>query len=188
MKLITLHHYPGSDSSPVEGISVFAGAQIQGQNLYLNFELKSETGYSLPEIFLDLPELSRVRKMELWKETCFEAFLPISGTEGYYEFNASLSGDWDLFAFDSYRSGMRRVELSGSSVPRLQFRESHPNEFRIGFILPLDELPSFQAIQRVGLTLVLKVGETFTYWALHHDGAKPDFHLRTSFSYDSIRN
>ena len=188
MKLVALHPYPSSDSTLLQGISVFAGAQIQGQSLHLVFELKCESENSLPEVFMNLPELTRVRKLELWKETCFESFLPISGTEGYYEFNASLSGDWDLYAFDSYRSGMSRVELSASSVPRLQFRERQPNGFRIGYILPLDELPFFKAIQSAGLTLVLKFGETPTYWALHHDGAKPDFHLRTSFSYDSIRN
>src|SRR5947207_206897 len=45
------------------------------------------------------------RAEELWRHTCFEAF--ISSGEAYYEFNFAPSMQWAAYWFSSYRNGMR---------------------------------------------------------------------------------
>jgi len=146
----------------------------------------------------DLPELRGLRAEGLWKGTCFEAFFGVAGSEAYYEFNGALNGDWDLYAFDSYRSGMRRVEVpavSGAEAgeaaptltsPTLTHRSSDP--LTVGFRIPAAMIGVPGQIDRVGLTVVWMTSNGPTYWALNHSGMKPDFHLRSSFTYDPIRN
>src|SRR5690242_3502117 len=52
------------------------------------------------------PVMASERSDELWRHTCFEAFVraPSSGT--YYEFNFSPSTQWAAYRFTGYRSGM----------------------------------------------------------------------------------
>ena len=52
------------------------------------------------------------RKDELWNTTCFEAFLRPQGSDVYFELNMSPSGDWAAYRFNSYRSGMRKADIS----------------------------------------------------------------------------
>jgi len=58
---------------------------------------------------------------ELWKHTCFEAFIacaaPVRSDE-YLELNFSPSTEWAVYSFESYRKGMTRVGLT--SRPRVE--------------------------------------------------------------------
>ena len=57
---------------------------------------------------LRLPPVSApVRADELWRHTCFEAFVQASPGASYYEFNFAPSTQWAAYEFDAYRSGMR---------------------------------------------------------------------------------
>src|SRR5205809_1153314 len=47
------------------------------------------------------------RSDELWRHTCFEAFVRASSANEYYEFNFAPSTQWATYRFSSYRSGMR---------------------------------------------------------------------------------
>jgi hypothetical protein len=40
------------------------------------------------------------RRDELWRHTCFEAFVSAREESGYYEFNFSPSGDWAAYRFE----------------------------------------------------------------------------------------
>src|SRR6185503_15229358 len=51
---------------------------------------------------------------ELWRHTCFEAFVLAPPDAAYYEFNFSPSTAWAAYGFSSYRSGMRIA----NEVPR----------------------------------------------------------------------
>src|SRR5580692_8689743 len=42
----------------------------------------------------------------LWKHTCFEAFMAVTGVPGYQELNFSPSQRWALYTFSAYREGM----------------------------------------------------------------------------------
>src|SRR5689334_8859994 len=50
------------------------------------------------------------RADELWKHTCFEAFIrPVSGDD-YFEFNFSPSTRWAAYGFSRTREGMHNTE------------------------------------------------------------------------------
>jgi len=124
----------------------------------------------------------RSRADELWRTTCFEAFVR-GRDEGYFEFNLSPSGQWAAYGFDAYREGMRSVdgvELSGGEPVR--------EEGRLGFSanLDLDRLGlSFESHWRLALSTVIEATDgTISYWALAHPSAKPDFHHPDSFVLD----
>src|SRR5262245_21576802 len=44
---------------------------------------------------------------ELWRQTCFEAFVCVPPGTDYYEFNFAPSTQWAAYRFTGYRSGMR---------------------------------------------------------------------------------
>src|SRR6476661_4368371 len=52
------------------------------------------------------PIMAAARSDELWRHTCFEAFVRASSRAEYYEFNFAPSTQWAAYRFSSYRSGM----------------------------------------------------------------------------------
>jgi len=145
------------------------------------------------------PPLSRRRRDELWKQTCLEIFIADVASEGYVEMNLAPSGDWNLYAFDSYRSGMRPLPYSpGDSADPLteagplvdSARSADGREWswrgslRASGKCIAPELTRFLKAPSLvlGATAVLEYNDgTREYWALDHCGEKPDFHLRKSF-------
>lgn len=186
--MAALHPYPGSETEESRRVRIEAGAVFDSDHLDLMFQVTGSGQAGLPEEFSNLPEFRGARKTELWKEICFEAFLPVQNSENYFEFNGALNGDWDLYAFDSYRSGMRQLACESKNSPTITSREQSGSIFRVGFRIPRTLFPDALTFAPIGLTLVLKTKSGTTYWALTHAGAKPDFHLRESFIYDPIRN
>src|SRR5215831_2753419 len=51
------------------------------------------------------PVVPAARADELWRHTCFEAFVRTSSGEAYYEFNFAPSTQWAAYRFSGYRSG-----------------------------------------------------------------------------------
>lgn len=152
--------------------SIIATASIAGQVFRARFELRGAEAIAFAP-----PAAAPSRKDELWKRTCFEAFLkPVTG-EDYLELNASPSGDWNAYRFTRYREGMRAE--AGIDGIEIDFdRETGVFEFRVdlsrtGLAGPWD----------VGLTAVLieKTHGRESFWALEHSGPRPDFHLARSF-------
>ena len=47
------------------------------------------------------------RTDELWRHTCFEAFLRGPSSAEYYEFNIAPSTQWAAYKFSGYRTEMR---------------------------------------------------------------------------------
>ena len=110
---------------------------------------------------------------ELWKETCFEAFVMGSG-EAYCEFNFAPSSRWAAYAFDGYRSGMRDFEVAPFYVET----SAGPDWFElVAAVTPGETGP-----WRVGLSAVIEeTDERKSYWALAHAAGKPDFHHGDAF-------
>ena len=53
------------------------------------------------------PLADAARTDELWRHTCFEAFLRGPSSAEYYEFNFAPSTQWAAYKFSGYRSEMR---------------------------------------------------------------------------------
>jgi hypothetical protein len=123
------------------------------------------------------PVVAAARADELWRHTCFEAFVrPLAGP-GYYEFNFSPSAQWATYRFDSYRSGMRvATEID---APRIEVRPS-VETYTLQAALEFDGLSS---PLRLGLSAVLEeTNGRKSYWALAHPPGKPDFHHADCFA------
>jgi hypothetical protein len=128
---------------------------------------------------IKIPHFARPlrREDELWKTTCFEAFVSTPGLKSYWELNFSPGGAWNCYRFDDYRQGMRE-ELGAQSVeiqPRAGFRG-----YQLHAAIDLSSVLSLSEALEVSLTAVIE-GDEQTFWALRHAGARPDFHLRESF-------
>src|SRR5512139_1288274 len=52
------------------------------------------------------PVMAPARSDELWRHTCFEAFVRATSGAEYYEFNFAPSTQWAAYRFTGYRSGM----------------------------------------------------------------------------------
>lgn len=115
----------------------------------------------------------------LWQTTCFEAFIQSSGS-GYTELNLAPSGDWAAYCFDDYRAGMASPEEAqppALTLDRAADWLELEAEWWLGW-MPGADLP-----WRIGISVVVEQrGGAKSYWALAHEGAKPDFHDPRSFT------
>ena len=124
------------------------------------------------------------RRTELWKSTCFEAFIRVSKEPGYYEFNFSPSTEWAAYRFDSYRNGMCAESAIGAVL--IDWRPAE-DECTLQAHLNLGLLPGLvrAAALQVGLSAVIEERSgSRSYWSLTHPTDKPDFHHPASFAHD----
>ena len=128
------------------------------------------------------PAIEAVRSDELWRHTCFEAFVRASSGAEYYEFNFAPSTEWAVYRFGSYRSGMRvAAEISALPIKVL----SSPDCYTLQASLDLDCLSGLprKALWRIGLSALIEdTSGHKSYWALAHPPGKPDFHHADCFA------
>jgi len=122
------------------------------------------------------------RRDGLWRHTCCEAFLAPSAGVAYWEVNVAPSGDWNVYAFSGYRSGMtieaRVAALGCTRSPRGDGGLALHASFDVTAIAALARGPL-----DVGLAAVLEHDDgTLAYFALRHPGERPDFHRREAFA------
>ncbi len=129
---------------------------------------------------LRLPPVSAAaRTEELWRHTCFEAFVRHVPGEAYYEFNFAPSTQWAAYRFDRYRSGMRVATEIGE--PRIDVQPA-PERYALRAALDLSGLPR-DAGWRLGLAAVIEeTNGRKSYWELAHPPGKPDFHHSDCFA------
>ena len=60
------------------------------------------------------------RADELWRTTCFEAFLRPAGGNAYQEWNFAPSGEWAAYDFSGYRDGMAPAEVAAPPYIRME--------------------------------------------------------------------
>ena len=160
--------HPDSRCDAVSGIEVEIA---RAGDLLLRYVVTGKPGD------LVIPAIAAPRRAdELWRDTCFEAFLREPSGEGYIEFNFSPSAEWAVYRLDAYRVGRRIAE--GIAAPRITL---HPNT--TGFELQASlELPDDSA-WRLGLAAVIEeAGGRISYWALTHPPGKADFHHSDCFA------
>ena len=120
----------------------------------------------------------RGRADELWRTTCFEAFLKPAGGDTYVELNLSPSERWNAYDFDRYRAGM--AERPEPREPECTLRQG--STFAIfDAAIPASGLPN--AACAMGLAAVIEEqGGTISYWALAHPDGQADFHAPACFA------
>lgn len=124
------------------------------------------------------PPAAPTRTDELWKTTCFEAFVKPGEGAGYYEVNVAPSTQWAAYSFTAYREGMAPAEIA-TPYTNVQV---HGDRFEMLVSLDLSTLPMKQAWW-LGLSAVIEeTNGTKSYWALAHPPGKPDFHHADCFA------
>ena len=123
------------------------------------------------------------RTDELWRTTCFEAFIRPSGGEAYFELNLSPSGNWASYRFDSYRSGMREAKIIGHPDDDIWMENGIRMQDAMFDTSSEPELDRANGWD-IGLSAVIEeIDGTKSYWALAHPAGPPDFHNAACFAY-----
>lgn len=173
---LTLH--PDFRCAPVEGIEAEAVRTPGG--LTLHYSLTGD----LDRLRLP-PRAAPERTDELWRHTCFEAFIASDGG-GYYEFNVSPSTQWAAYRFDGYREGLAPFELYAPSIAG----EMGDGRLELRIVLDLADaaLPE-NGTWRIGLSAVMETADGgLSYWALRHPPGKADFHHADCFALELPQN
>ena len=125
-------------------------------------------------ILVPSPSAPRIAT-QLWRHTCFEAFIAVEGQSAYHEFNFAPSGEWAVYAFCGYRNG---GPLANEMMrPDIDVR-STGSRLELDTLVRLNGLSAIhaRASLRIGLSAVIEASDGLSYWALHHPADKPDFH------------
>lgn len=168
-----LRPFPASRPCPIDSVAVRV-CREDGGGLRLRFELVG----NVQRVAVPGPRAARMAD-GLWAHTCCEAFIGLPGSPAYREFNFSPSGEWAIYDFDAYRQ-----RSAAGIVPPAPLIASRLEADRLVLDATLDAatVPRGSPLE-LGLTTVVEAADgTLSYWALHHPGARPDFHLRDAFT------
>ncbi len=171
---IDLRRHPSTRADAVRGIQVIV-RRSAGAELQMTFRLDGD----IPRIRVPLPGVPRIAT-ELWRHTCFEAFIALEGQAAYHEFNFAPSGEWAAYAFSGYRNG---GPLANERMrPHIAVR-STGSRLELDALVRLDVLSAIHphASLRLGLSAVIEACDRLSYWAIHHPADKPDFHNSDGF-------
>lgn len=133
-------------------------------------------GVSAPaERFVIPPVTEPWRADELWRTTCFEAFLAAAGEKNYREWNFAPHGNWGAYDFSDYRKDMATADVRSPPYIRM---EDNFTWWTVGATIAVEAETRWD----LGLSAILEEKDgTKSYWALAHSPDKPDFHARDCF-------
>lgn len=172
---VELRRHLSATSSAARAIQVVVRRPAMN-DLQMTFRLDGD----IPRIKVPSPRTPRIAT-ELWRHTCFEAFIAAEGQPAYHELNLAPSGEWAVYAFRGYRNGGL---LANETIrPRIAVSSSD-SWLELDTVVRLDGLSAAypRACLRVGLCAVIEVSDGISYWALRHPRDKPDFHDAGGFS------
>lgn len=122
------------------------------------------------------PPAPPTRENNLWRTTCFEAFLSPASSSSYLELNFSPWTQWAAYDFAAYRMGMRQAPLHAPPDITLAIG---PDTLTLEVAVSLD-LPDEP--YRLGLSAVIEErAGALSRWALNHPSKAPDFHHHCCF-------
>lgn len=171
-----LHCHASTPCRAVRRLLVTAARPAPG-SLALRFELEGNLdGLRIPAA------AAPTRADELWRHTCFEAFVGRDDSPTYCEFNFSPSYAWAAYRFGSCREGMRNVEAQVPPAMVLRLGDD-----RMLLEAHVDLAPDAQLVDcvawRCNLAAVIEEADgRLSYWALAHPRARPDFHAPEGFT------
>jgi hypothetical protein len=123
------------------------------------------------------PQHADAHTDNLWRHTCFEAFIAAEDDPAYVECNFAPSSAWATYRFARYRT--RMTALVPAEPPRITLHTEH-DRLVLEARLHLGEFADRPL--RIGLTAVIEdKTRSLSYWALRHPRSKPDFHHRGGF-------
>ena len=156
-------------ATPCPAVTSLTVTVVRDRDLHLTYELRGD----LAALALPAPA-SEGFADELWRHTCFEAFLAPGDGAAYHELNFSPSGRWAAYAFASYR---QPVDLDPAPrAPAMSWRRGNDR-------LALTVAVPFVGPLRLGLAAVIETrAGAHSYWALHHPATRPDFHHADGFA------
>ena len=171
-----LHPHP-ADAAPVLALHANVGADRA--LLHLRYTLAGH----LAQVRVPAPLAEPATRPSdgLWRHTCFELFVAAPEGPGYTEWNFAPSGAWAAYRFRAERE--RAANAGPLPAPRLACR-ADARELVLDVWLPRAALGAGATQQPgMGLTAVIEAPDgALTYWALHHPGARPDFHHRAGWT------
>lgn len=134
--------------------------------------------YSVTGRIADLrlpPPTAPTRADDLWRTTCFEAFLRAPESDAYLELNFAPSGQWAAYRFSGYRAGMSQaLDVVRPVIETRTNKDRFELSARVdlGGVMPAD----------LALSAVIEeISGVKSYWALAHSEGKPDFHHSAGF-------
>ncbi len=162
--------HPASQAAPVIAVEVEV-CRDGGAGVF-RYRIRGGAG----AILLPAPA-PPARSDELWRTTCFEAFIRPGADAAYVEFNFSPSTQWAAYGFTGYRQGMANADVAAPAIKAATDGGAFTLEARID----LQGL-ALTSSARLGLSAVLETsGGAKSYWALAHTRDKPDFHCADAF-------
>ncbi|MDF0489482.1 DOMON-like domain-containing protein [Sphingomonas sp. H39-1-10] len=171
--------HPDFPNGPIDAITVTI--ERQANRLVVRFEVSGAIEDVLwpgdrIDCALDAKEADERRADELWRHSCFEAFVAPADAADYREFNLATSGKWAAYAFDTYRVGMRKAGDVRLIEAHWRF-DSRRADIRIAI-----ELPYAEPDWALAVTAIVEARDgAKSYWALAHAPGAPDFHNRDTF-------
>jgi hypothetical protein len=173
-----LSPHPDSRGSAAAHVEVGI-ARSRADSLRLSYTVTGKVGaIRLP------PVTAAARSDQLWRHTCFEAFVRASSGTEYYEFNFAPSTQWAAYRFTSYRTGMCvATEITAIQIEAL----SRPGSYTLQASLELNRLSGLprSTLWRLGLSALIEdTNGRKSYWALAHPPGKPDFHHANCFEHE----
>lgn len=163
MQTFELKPHPAFHPGKVRSVTV-RWSKLDDGRLMLRFRVDGCSDLVVP------PFKGHGQADELWKTTCFELFL-YDGEGRYREFNFSPSGQWALYAFSGYRN------RAGEAVLRDSPQIKHEAGSSVFVLTVFVDAAILRGAERAALAAVIEeAGGRPSYWALAHNGLKPDFH------------
>jgi len=154
-----------------------ASLELVGSNIEIEFIVKGKINE------INFPKRAEFckRVIGLWESSCFECFILNNETNSYYEFNFSPEGHWDCFYFPKPKAAL-------SQSPNFKEIESvttlKDQSFTLKASIDLYNLhPGFWVKESMsfGLTSIIEINKSLSYWAISHYDEKPNFHNFESF-------
>jgi hypothetical protein len=169
--------HPASPPSPIRKIRVDVARFVDGR-LAFTFMAHGD----LARIRIPAGSAS-ARADDLWRRTCFEAFLRGPDADTYVELNFSPSTQWAAWRFEAYRSGMRQADVEAPTIKAMAAGKYLAVVAGVG-LASLPELISWETWE-IGLAAIIEADDgSVSHWALVHPPGPPDFHHRDCFAGD----
>ncbi|QPQ55765.1 DOMON-like domain-containing protein [Allosphingosinicella flava] len=201
-KSVALQCHPDTPCGPLTGMEVEVGRHGSRSGLR-RIALRFIATGKIDALRFAHHVKGHARKDELWRTTCFEAFLRVGEDSAYREFNFAPSGEWNCYRFTRYREGMVPEKHVGDPAIGTYLRHEPLSDHDDGLAAGLGPLDRFDTPFFM-LTATLELQPTMlpldapwhlalsavieerngriSYWALKHPPGKPDFHHQDCFA------
>ena len=201
---LELRCHPDTPSGAIDRIVVEIGRE-SGRRGGRRIQLRYVASGNIRAVELPHHVTQKQRADDLWRHTCFEAFVRVGESESYHEFNLAPSGAWSCYRLQGYREGLQAEKHVGAPGIQTYLRERPLDpEHRNGLEeAGMDSLQRFEApffmltgtldmeetrlpldvAWHLGLSAVIEERNgAMSYWALSHPPGDPDFHHHDCFA------